>query len=55
MRFDRWTDDAFPNRDAETKRVISRMTRLDPRERATVIFQILIDPWWRGILAFGGE
>lgn len=46
MRFDRWTEDVFPNLDIETKRVIAKMTRLDPRERAT-ISQILRDPWWR--------
>lgn len=54
MRFDRWTEDYFPNLDAETKKVISRMTKFDPRDRATMS-QILMDPWWRGVQEPGEE
>lgn len=46
MRFDHWTEEDFPNLDAETKRVIYLMTNLNPNERATMS-QILKDPWWR--------
>lgn len=54
MRFDRWTEHVSSNLDAETKIVISRMTRLDPTERAT-ISQILMDPWWREVPESGEE
>lgn len=54
MRFDQWMEEFFPNLDDETKRVISRMTRLDPRERADMP-QILMDPWCRGVPGLGEE
>lgn len=54
MRFDQWTEEVFPNLDAETKRFISRMTKLSPTERATMS-QILVDPWWSGLAELGGE
>jgi serine/threonine protein kinase len=46
MRFDQWTEDVFPNLVSEAKRVISRMTKLNPTERATML-EVLRDPWWR--------
>jgi serine/threonine protein kinase len=45
MRFSQWKEDVFPNLDTETKRVISKMTKLNPAERATMS-QVLKDPWW---------
>lgn len=45
-RFEQWQENLFPNLDPETKRVISRMTNLDPKKRATMD-QILEDPWWK--------
>jgi serine/threonine protein kinase len=44
--FEQWDENTFPNLDAEAKRVISRMTNLDPKKRATMD-QILEDPWWK--------
>ena len=46
MRFNQWKEEVFPNLDTETKKVISRMTKLNPAERATMT-EILRDPWWR--------
>lgn len=46
MRFNQWKEEVFPNLDTETKRVISRMTKLNPAERGTMA-EILKDPWWR--------
>jgi hypothetical protein len=47
-RFEQWEEKYFPNLDPKTKRVISRMTNLDPKKRAT-IGQILEDSWWRSV------
>lgn len=44
-RFEQWEQESFPNLGPETKRVIARMTNLDPAARAT-IFQVLEDRWW---------
>lgn len=44
--FEDWEESVFPNLDPETKRVISRMTNLDPKKRATMD-QILEDLWWK--------
>ncbi len=44
--FEQWEENVFPNLDPETKRVVSRMTNLDPKKRATMD-QILEDPWWK--------
>lgn len=46
VRFEQWGENVFPNLDRETKRVISRMTSLDPKGRATMD-EILEDPWWK--------
>ncbi len=43
--FEQWEEKVFPNLDPEVKTVISRMTNLDPKRRATM-HQILEDPWW---------
>lgn len=45
MRFSHWKEEDFPNLDPETKTVISKMTKLNPAERAT-ISEVLKDPWW---------
>lgn len=45
MRFSQWKEDVFPNLDTETKRVISKMTKLNPADRAAMS-QVLKDPWW---------
>jgi serine/threonine protein kinase len=45
MWFKQWKEDSFPNLDPETKRLLSRMTKLDPTERPTVS-QVLKDAWW---------
>lgn len=45
MRFSQWKEEDFPNLDTETKRVISKMTKLNPAERASMS-QVLKDPWW---------
>ena len=44
--FEQWEENVSPNLDPETKRVISRMMKLDPKKRATMD-QILEDPWWK--------
>lgn len=44
--FEQWEENVLPNLDSEAKRVISRMTNLDPKKRATMD-QILQDPWWK--------
>lgn len=46
VRFEQWEENTFPNPDPETKRVISRMTNLDPG-RWTTMDEILEDPWWK--------
>jgi hypothetical protein len=45
MHFEHWEEQDFPNLDAETKRVLSRMLNLDPAERADVD-EVLQDSWW---------
>lgn len=45
VRFDQWKEAEFPNLNPETKRMILRMTNLDPKKRATMD-QILEDHWW---------
>ena len=36
VRFEHWEDTDFPNLNSETKRMILRMTNLDPIKRATM-------------------
>lgn len=43
--FAQWTESELPNLDAEAKRMILRMTNLDPAKRATME-RIMEDPWW---------
>ncbi|KAF3482239.1 uncharacterized protein GIQ15_04998 [Arthroderma uncinatum] len=44
-RFSKWEENDYPNLDSETKRMLSRLTNLDPSKRATME-EILEDPWW---------
>ena len=46
VRFAQWKEKDFPNLNLETKRMILRMTNLDPKKRATME-QIMEDPWWK--------
>lgn len=43
--FASWPEDTIPNLNAELKRLISRMTKLDPAKRAS-ISDIIRDPYW---------
>lgn len=44
-RFEQWDKNAFPNLDSEAKRMMLKMTDLDPKKRVAMD-QILEDPWW---------
>lgn len=44
-RFERWSEEMFPNLDDEAKRLILRMTNLDPAKRA-LMSDIVMDPYW---------
>ncbi|KAL9023222.1 MAG: hypothetical protein Q9196_007330 [Gyalolechia fulgens] len=46
VRFAQWEETVFPNLNLESKRMILRMTNLDPKKRATME-QIMEDPWWK--------
>lgn len=46
VRFAQWKEKDFPNLNLETKRMILRMTNLDPKKRATME-QIMEDHWWQ--------
>ena len=48
VRFEQWEENVFPNLNPETKRVISRMTNLDPKKRASME-EIMEDPWWKSV------
>ncbi len=43
--FEQWQEEDFPNLDAGTKWMLSKMLKLDPGERAT-IDEVLGDRWW---------
>ncbi|KAF1913102.1 calcium/calmodulin dependent protein kinase-like protein [Ampelomyces quisqualis] len=43
--FNSWSSDTFPNLDSEAKRLILRMTNLDPGKRASMS-DIMSDPYW---------
>ncbi|EXJ56528.1 hypothetical protein A1O7_06872 [Cladophialophora yegresii CBS 114405] len=45
MRFAQWDGGNSPNLNAETKRMILKMTELDPKKGPTMSC-ILEDPWW---------
>lgn len=43
--FESWSSDTFPNLDSEVKRLILRMTNLDPMKRASMS-DIMADTYW---------
>jgi len=43
--FDSWSSDTFPNLDNEVKRLILKMTNLDPAKRASMS-DIMADTYW---------
>lgn len=43
--FEQWSQEMFPNLDNEAKRLILRMTNLDPAKRA-LMSDIVMDPYW---------
>ena len=43
--FDSWSSDTFPNLDGDAKRLILRMTNLDPAKRASMS-DIMADHYW---------
>jgi serine/threonine protein kinase len=43
--FNGWSSDTFPNLDSEAKRLILRMTNLDPIKRASMS-DIMADNYW---------
>lgn len=43
--FEQWPEERFPNLNDDAKRLILRMTHLDPAKRA-LISDIIVDPYW---------
>jgi hypothetical protein len=43
--FEQWSEEMLPNLDNKAKRLILRMTNLDPAKRA-LMSDIIIDPYW---------
>jgi hypothetical protein len=43
--FDQWSEEMLPNLNKEAKRLILRMTNLDPAKRA-LMSDIIMDPYW---------
>jgi hypothetical protein len=43
--FEQWSEEMFPNLDNEAKRLILRMTNLDPAKRASMS-NIIMDSYW---------
>jgi serine/threonine protein kinase len=43
--FEQWTEKILPNLETEAKRLILRMTNLDPAKRASMS-DIVMDPYW---------
>ena len=43
--FEQWSEEMFPNLDDKAKKLILRMTNLDPAKRASMS-EIIIDPYW---------
>ena len=43
--FEQWSEEMFPNLDNKAKRLILRMTNLDPAKRA-LMSDIVTDPYW---------
>ncbi|KAJ8068584.1 hypothetical protein OCU04_002296 [Sclerotinia nivalis] len=50
--FEQWSDGKYLNLDDEAKRLISRMTNLDPAKRASME-DIMTDPYWDGVDSHG--
>ncbi|KAF8862867.1 putative serine/threonine protein kinase [Acephala macrosclerotiorum] len=46
--FEQWSEEMFPNLDNEAKRLILRMTNLDPAKRA-LMSGIIMDPYWNRV------
>jgi serine/threonine protein kinase len=44
-RFEQWSEENFPNLDDKAKKLILRMTNLDPSKRAPMS-EIVMDPYW---------
>jgi len=43
--FEHWSEETFPNLNDEAKRLIQRMTHLDPAKRASMS-DIIVDNYW---------
>jgi len=43
--FEHWSEETLPNLDNEAKRLIQRMTNLDPAKRASMS-DIIVDRYW---------
>lgn len=43
--FEKWSEEMLPNLDSEAKRLILRMTNLDPAKRV-LMSDIVMDPYW---------
>jgi serine/threonine protein kinase len=43
--FEQWSQDIYPNLEHEAKKLILRMTNLDPAKRASMS-EIVTDPYW---------
>lgn len=43
--FEQWSEENFPNLDDKAKKLIVRMTNLDPSKRASMS-DIMMDPYW---------
>ncbi|EDN98568.1 predicted protein [Sclerotinia sclerotiorum 1980 UF-70] len=55
--FEQWTEIDYPNLNEDAKRLILRMTNLDPGKRAEMA-DIMTDPYWDGVGSegiFGAE
>ncbi|KAF7930935.1 hypothetical protein EAE99_004185 [Botrytis elliptica] len=50
--FGQWTEADYPNLDNDAKRLILRMTNLDPGKRVEMV-DIMTDPYWDGVGSMG--
>ncbi|KAF7880890.1 uncharacterized protein EAF02_006781 [Botrytis sinoallii] len=50
--FGQWTEADYPNLDNDAKRLILRMTHLDPGKRVEMV-DIMTDPYWDGVGSMG--
>lgn len=46
--FEQWSEEVFPNLDCQAKKMILRMTNLDPANRASMR-DIMQDPYWQDV------